>query len=156
MLLGWSQTASTKSSLEVAGNACKAALLSTLFNLRKGLLLLESKGVQLTELGLSGGLIQTPECGQIVADVLGLPVRLLPGAEEGCAWGAAVLANFTRILQRQGDKCDWHDYLDRIETAASRTFTPSPEQQEVYEESYSKYLQLLELQPQLQRVVHGR
>ena len=94
MIMGWNSTNNT------AGNACKAALLSTMFNLKKGTGILQSSGIATTELILSGGLAKTPECGQILADVFNLPVRLLDGskADEGCAWGAAVLAKY-RLLK---------------------------------------------------------
>jgi sugar (pentulose or hexulose) kinase len=81
MICGWNSYNAT------AGNVVKAALLSTIFNLKLGSKVLQEQGYPQTEIVLSGGLTKTPECGQIVADVFDMHVTLLDSAEEGCAWG---------------------------------------------------------------------
>lgn len=137
-----------------AGNVCKAALLSTMFNLRKGLEVLQSKGVATTELILTGGLTKTPECGQILANVFGLRVRLLAKADEGCSWGGAVLAKY-RYSKGDG-KCndqDWATFLESLPTPpAPHIFSPQPETASIYNDMYYRHKQLLALQPQLERV----
>jgi sugar (pentulose or hexulose) kinase len=147
LMMGWNPTNAT------VGNVCKAALLSTMFNLRKGLGVLQTKGVATSELILTGGLAKTPECGQILADVFGLRVRLLEGscAEEGCSWGAAVLAKY-RFMQQKDQ--DWPTFLESIPTPpAQSVFHPNPEAAAVYQQLYDRYQKMLELQPQLQTVV---
>ena len=68
------------------GNAVKAALLSTMFNLRLGSNVLDQQNFHRKELILTGGLTKTPELGQVLADVFDTPVTLLESAEEGTAW----------------------------------------------------------------------
>ena len=73
-------------------NMIKAAMLATMFNLKLGSQTLDRQGFPRKELVLSGGLTKTPELGQVLADVFETPVKLLAGADEGCAWGAALMA----------------------------------------------------------------
>ena len=115
LMMGWNPTNAT------VGNVCKAALLSTMFNLRKGLGALQTKGVATTELILTGGLTKTPECGQILADVFGLRVWLLEGscAKEGGSWGAAVLVKYR--LSRLADLFGIHSHP----TGPKRIFSQS-------------------------------
>ncbi|KAL3925239.1 MAG: hypothetical protein SGARI_005879 [Bacillariaceae sp.] len=151
-LMGWNGTNST------AGNACKAALLSTMFNLKQGMDYLQEKGVKMTEIFLSGGLTKTPEMGQVVADVYEMPVHLLQGSEEGCSWGAAVLAKYRWEKMQQKDKdssgADWVEFLKGIKTQPSQSFTPNPRNSAQYQASYAKYQSLLKLQPQLQQAMN--
>ena len=142
-----------------AGCACKAALLSTMFNLLQGTQFLLEHDVPMTEILLSGGLTKTPECGQIVANVFGLPVRLLEGAEEGCSWGAAVLAKYRydcsqQELLPQGRKpTEWPVFLQSIPARPSRVFEPNAKAVSVYQQVYRRYQKLLSLQSQLQKAV---
>lgn len=125
------------------GNAVKAALLSTMFNLRLGSEVLDAQGFPRTELVLSGGLTKTPELGKILADVFGATVTLLDSAEEGTAWGAALMAKF-RHLKINGESGTWAEFLDQ--QAASKTrFEPTPEAVEKYEAVYQRYKKLIEV-----------
>jgi sugar (pentulose or hexulose) kinase len=144
MILGWNPQNNTP------GNACKAALLSTMFNLKQGTSVLQKAGVATTELILTGGLTKTPECGQILADAFDRPVRLLDGAEEGCSWGAAVLAKYRHIGPNHQD---WPTFLESIAAKQQQAFQPNPEAVAVYEQNYQRYQKLLALEPQLQQVV---
>lgn len=161
-IIGWNPSNATAHG---GGNACKAALLSTMFNLLKGTNYLKEKGVPMTEILLSGGLTKTPECGQIVADVFGLPVKLLGGSDEGCAWGAAILAKYRweKLQQRQGevigsstlttDANDWVNFLETIQVKPMQSFQPNSTTVPTYQELYQRYLKLLAIQSELQKVV---
>jgi sugar (pentulose or hexulose) kinase len=151
-VMGWSSRNATP------GNACKAALLSTMFNLKKGVDYLKENNVKVSEIFLSGGLTKTPEMGQVVADVFGLTVHLLPGSAEGCSWGAAVLAKYRwQKSKDQGGEPekDWLDFLKGIQTEQMQTFSPYPPDSAIYQSSYQKYEKLLKLQPELQRVMNS-
>ncbi len=129
------------------GNAVKAALLSTMFNLRLGCEELDRRGFPRTELILSGGLTRTPETGQILADVFNTPVSLLDSAEEGCAWGAALMAKF-RQLKSGENAGEWSSFLaDHAATDPIR-FEPSTAAAK-YHEVYQRYKSLMKTQPQL-------
>jgi sugar (pentulose or hexulose) kinase len=157
LTIGWNP-----SNTQDAGNACKAALLSTMFNLLQGTQFLQSRNIPMTEILLSGGLTRTPECGQIVADVFGLPVRLLEGAEEGCSWGAAVLAkyryeqaatNSTTSGSTVSDPDDWPLFLQSIPARPTRVFEPNADAVPVYQSVHQRYQKLLALQSSLQEAV---
>lgn len=154
LTLGWT---SANTGSNAAGCACKSALLATIFNLRKGTEALQREQQSespLTELVLSGGLTKTPECGQILADAFNLPVRLLEGAEEGCSWGAAVLAKYRYDCEYRLEKqVDWVEYCSSIPVKPSRSFTPDSKTAKEYQYVYEKYLRLLDLEPMLQKVV---
>ena len=123
------------------GNAVKAALLSTMFNLRLGSEVLDSQGFPRTELVLSGGLTKTPELGQILADVFGTTVTLLDSAEEGTAWGATLMAKY-RHLVIGGETITWAEFLDQQACSKTR-FEPNAEGVAKYESVYQRYKKLV-------------
>jgi len=130
-----------------AGNAAKAALLSVMFNLQLGSDVLSDQGYPRTELILSGGVTKTPELGQILADVFNAKVTLFDAAEEGTAWGAALMGAYRHsVLQSDGTDGheSWSDYLSRIDKGeANVQFYPDASRQEAYNEVYERYKQLV-------------
>ncbi len=134
------------------GNVVKAALLSTMFNLKLGSEHLDKQGFPRNELLLSGGLTKTPELGQILADVFGTTVRLLESAEEGTAWGAALMAKF-RQQKIDGASMNWAEFLQDQPSSVQTSFEPNTENVETYENVYQRYKKLVEAQPTLQSAV---
>lgn len=130
------------------GNVARAALLSSMFNLRRGCEELDRQGYPRTELVLAGGLAKTPETGQILADVFRTPVTLLESAEEGTAWGSAVLASYRHAVS-SGDNSDWPSHLRRLAPDATTRFEPNAETADIYDGSYVRYCELLKVQAQL-------
>ena len=111
---------------------------------------------------MTGGLTKTPETGQILADVFDRPVRLLEAADEGGAWGTALLAKYYHDCEKRDDQSskpphpdDWLTFLTTIEAKEQQAFFPHPERVQVYRSMLAKYKKLLELQPQLDRVMNG-
>jgi len=131
------------------GNVAKAALLSTIFNLKLGSEVLEQQGYPRTEIVLSGGLTKTPKCGQIVADVFDTPVTLLDSAEEGCAWGGALLAKYRYLCASGKSSLTWSDFLKSIAVEGHTHFEPNPEAVQEYEGVYERYQKLMAVQPAL-------
>ncbi|MFM8413942.1 MAG: xylulokinase, partial [Planctomycetota bacterium] len=105
------------------GNAAKAMLLATIFNLKMGSAVLDAQGYPRTEIVLSGGLVKTPALGQLVADAFETPVVILDGASEGSAWGAALLAAY-RDRRRAGDTASWERFLESHAPTPAHRFTP--------------------------------
>ena len=135
------------------GNIVKAALLSTMFNLKLGSEILDSQGFPRNELVLSGGLTKTPELGQILADVFASPVSLLESAEEGTAWGATLMAKF-RHLKMEGLQCNWAGFLGQQVTVNPTRFDPRPDVVAQYETVYQKYKKLVAVQPTIDSAVN--
>ena len=135
-----------------AGNAVKAALLSTMFNLRLGSEVLDGQGYPRTELVLTGGLTKTPELAQILADVFGTAVTLLESAEEGTAWGAALLAKFRAEIV-VGRKQEWASFLGQQSGGGRVKFTPDQNAVHRYNLVFEKYKRLMGVQPQLDRAL---
>ena len=134
------------------GNAVKAALLATMFNLKRGTEILDQQDFPRTELILSGGLTRTPELAQVLADVMDVPVTLLKSSEEGCAWGAALLARF-RFETMQEQVTDWAEFLENQSKAGQSTYEPDPQNVPVYEAVYQRYRNLVGLQPALDQAI---
>lgn len=134
------------------GNAAKAALLSTMFNLKLGSAVLDDQGYPRTELVLSGGLTKTPELGQILADVFATKVTLLASAEEGCAWGAALMAKF-RHQKIDGQATTWAEFLAGYKSENQTQFDPDPKKVERYEAVYERYKRLLAAHPHIQEAL---
>lgn len=151
---GTAQLIGLNSENATPGNAGKAALLATMFNLRKGCEELDHRGFPRTEIVLAGGITRTPETGQILADVFNTPVTMLESAEEGTAWGAAVMASY-RFKVCQGDPSTWSEFLTALGSSASTRFEPDPERVPRYEHVFLKYKKLLLTQPDLNLVMGG-
>ena len=126
-----------------AGNSVKAGLLATMFNLRRGSEILDQQGFHRTELILTGGLTQTPETGQILADVFNTDVRLLDSATEGSAWGAAMLGRFRHLCQ-QGRAGEWSEFLASYASDNDTRFHPDAGAAAQYDQVYARYTRLLD------------
>lgn len=107
------------------GNAAKAMLLATMFNLRIGSDALDAQGFPRSEIVLTGGLAKTPALGQLLADVFATPVVIPDGAAEGTAWGAALLAKY-RAAVLTGKAPVWPDFLAAHASGKPTRFTPRP------------------------------
>ncbi len=73
------------------GHIIRAILEGVAFSLKDSLTIFAEIGVPVSDIRLGGGGARSPLWRQIQADVYAKPVSLL-AAEEGCAYGAAVLA----------------------------------------------------------------
>ena len=135
-----------------AGNAVKAMLLATIFNLRLGSEELDRQGYPRTEIILSGGLVKTPQLGQLVADVFNTPVNILDGAEEGTAWGAALMAKF-RDETLTGRAPEWAAFLAGQRTNSHQRFAPSPESVAALAQAFERYRRLVALHSAVESAV---
>ena len=126
-------------------NMVKAAMLATMFNLKIGSATLDTQGYPRNELVLSGGLTKTPELGQVLADVFGTPVKLLSGADEGCAWGAALMAKY-RSIKIEGSDLAWADFLGQQADDHSTRFEPDTQRSEQYAAVFQNYVALMHKQ----------
>ena len=130
------------------GNAAKAMLLATIFNLRMGSDELDAQGFPRTEIVLSGGLTKTPALGQVLADAFATPVTIRAGAVEGTAWGAALLAKY-RAAVLAGHAAEWPDFLDAHATGTPTRFTPRPTSVATLARGYERHRRLVALHDQL-------
>ena len=134
------------------GNAARAMLLATVFNLRLGSEVLDAQGFPRKEIVLSGGLTKTPALGQIVADALRTPVVILDAAEEGTAWGATLLAKYRR-LSIAGRPPEWAAFLAGHASGTPTRFTPRPGAMEAVDAMFDRYRRLVALHGQLETAV---
>jgi xylulokinase len=90
------------------GHLLRAALEGVAFALREGLEALEEAGTAVPELRLAGGGTAEEPWQQLLADVLGRPLRVLPGgvAAVASARGAALLAGSASGVYKS-----WEDVL---------------------------------------------
>ncbi len=119
-----------------AGNAIRAALTSTIMNLKLGMEVLDEQGYPRTEVILTGGLTRTPELGQILSDVFGVQVSLPRGSDEGTAVGAALLAAF-RYATAKGQSSDWSEFVRASQNDSEYQY--SPNQSDGYAQFESAY-----------------
>jgi sugar (pentulose or hexulose) kinase len=130
------------------GNAAKAMLLATIFNLRMGSDQLDAQGFPRTEIILSGGLTKTPALGQLLADAFDTPVTILDGAVEGTAWGAALMAKF-RAEALAGRSRPWPEFLAAHASGTPTRFTPRPAAVATLAQSLARHRRLVALHTQL-------
>ena len=119
------------------GHLLRAALEGVAFGLREGVEALESAGIQIPDLRLAGGGTTKDPWRQLLADVLGRPLHLLPDGVAGTASarGAALLA---------GVACGTYESVEQTLSVA-----PEPEarvepgeQSADYEAVYERYKEL--------------
>lgn len=147
-VLGWS------SSNAIIGNVAKAALLSSIFNLRLGLRILdEQQQGERAEIVLTGGLSKTPGTGQILADVLHTPVVLWETADEGSSWGAAVLARFCFERIHDSNKT-WPEFLYQLRPKPKHRFLPNKDESKAYDLVFDKYQKALRLHSSLSTILN--
>lgn len=100
---------SAKSRFNLA-NFMKTNLYAAMATMKIGMDILASENVRSDVLIGHGGLFKTKGTAQkIVADALGIPIKVMATANEGGAWGIAVLASY--MLCREDDET-LADYLD--------------------------------------------
>jgi len=136
------------------GNAAKAMLLATIFNLRIGSDVLDAQGFPRREIVLSGGLVKTPALGQLVADAFRTPVTILASAAEGSAWGAALLAAY-RDRRRGGEAASWEAFLAAQPVPAVHRFGPRAGPAAILERSLARHRRLVALHHELEGAVRA-
>ncbi|MGI8911966.1 MAG: xylulokinase [Rubrobacteraceae bacterium] len=119
------------------GHLLRAALEGVAFALREGLEALEATGVRAQELRLAGGGTADESWRQLLADVLGRPLQLLPGsaAASASARGAAILAGLASgVYETPGD-------VLALAPELRQTMLPGPNSR-LYEVPYSRFREL--------------
>jgi xylulokinase len=113
----------------------RAALEGVAFALREGLEALEEAGTKVPELRLAGGGTAEESWRQLLADVLGRPLRVLPGtlAAVASARGAALLAGVASGTYRSPE--------DLLAPEPDLTVWPG-EASGAYEAAYARYREL--------------
>jgi xylulokinase len=127
-------------------------LLATVFNLRQGSEPLDAQGFPRREIVLSGGITKTPELGQVVADAFNTPVVILAGAEEGTAWGAALLAKY-RDRCRTGATESWQEFLAGHTGGEPLRFVPRAAAVAVLQRGYERHRRLVSLHTALEQAL---
>ncbi|HSW40386.1 MAG TPA: FGGY-family carbohydrate kinase, partial [Acidobacteriota bacterium] len=114
------------------GHVIRAILEGVAFSLKDTFTLFEEMGVPVTNVRLGGGGARSALWRQIQADVYGRDVETVE-AEEGAAYGAAILAGV-------GAKC-WSsvDTACNETVRAGKTIKPDPEAVKVLSERYAAY-----------------
>ena len=137
------------------GNVVKSALLSTIFNLRLGSEDLDAQDYPRTQLVLTGGLTKTPELAQLLADVFNATVSLPESAEEGTAWGAALMAKY-RDQTISGGAPTWEAFLgDLSAKAGGKKYEPIPDNVARYNSVFDRYKKLVSAHGQLDALFAG-
>jgi len=135
-----------------AGNLAKAALLSSMFNLKLGTGVLDQQGYPRSEIILSGGLAKTSACGQIVSDVFNCPVTLLDSGEEGSAWGAALLGKYRHTCVK-GNTVTWESFVRAVGVEERTRFEPNLQAVLQYEKMFERYKKLIALNSALYEAI---
>ncbi|MCX5681039.1 MAG: FGGY-family carbohydrate kinase, partial [Candidatus Omnitrophica bacterium] len=130
------------------GNMYRAAFTASVLNARLGLEVLRQQGCPAKELVLTGGVLKTEESTQFAADliarVLAIPVRVLPGGVEGTASGGGLLGRFALRRQTEPD-LEYDAFLEgMLGDQKGRTFYPNADDVSVYNRMYEQHLKMLE------------
>ncbi|BAM46698.1 xylulokinase [Amphibacillus xylanus] len=119
-------------------NFMRTHLFSALGAMKMGMdILLKEEKVQLDEILGHGGLFKTKGVGQqIMAAALNTPVTVMETADEGGAWGIALLAAYM-INKAEDQPLD--DYLNKTVFANQQATTIAPQQEDV--ESFELFME---------------
>lgn len=126
-------------------NLMRSLLDSAFATLNIGLNLLFEEGIRLNSIVGHGGIFKTEGVVEkIVASAVKSPVKLMETANEGGAWGMAILAAYVNYAEKMSLK----DYLDNIvfKEVKTRTYVPSAKEINDYAEYVRRYQSGLEIE----------
>jgi xylulokinase len=118
------------------GALTRAVLEGVAYGLRDSLELLRRLGVEAEVGRISGGGAQSELWRRIVASVLGIPLERTAGADEGAAFGAALLGGVA--VGAFADAAEAVDACVRVE----ERIEPDPAWVDAYDEGYDRFRQL--------------
>lgn len=120
----------------------RSAMEAAVFGLKTGLDAFERNGMGFSELTLTGGGSGSAVWSQMCADVLNLPVRVLPESENA-AFGAALQALWC-YRRCHGEACELSALVEaHLNPDDCRRYTPQPETVAAYQSIYHNYQALL-------------
>ena len=132
--------ARTPDSLFTLENFMRTLLFSSMATLKIGMnILTENEGIKLSKLLGHGGLFKTAAVGQkLMAGILNIPVAVMESADEGGAWGIALLAAY---MVCKGDNENLESYLEHkiFSDFAVTTIKPDPIDVEGFEAYLQRY-----------------
>lgn len=120
-------------------NFMRVNLYTALGALKTGLdILFKEENVEVDKVLGHGGLFKTKGVGQkILAAAMNTPVTVMETAEEGGAWGIAILADY---MLRKNENETLDSYLDNRVFANMKGITVKPDQKDV--EGFEKFMEL--------------
>ncbi|MBQ7623654.1 MAG: ATPase [Clostridia bacterium] len=128
-------------------NLMRAHLYSSLGAVKLGLdILFEKEGVKLSRMTGHGGLFKTPGVmTRYLAAAVNAPVTVLKTANEGGAWGIALLAAYTAYGKRFGAL---EDYLDKavFSNLSGETVSPDPRDAQGFSAFMERYKACLDVE----------
>ena len=147
-LLSWADTADLSFS-----NLARAILYSTLTTLRMGMDIVRSEGIRLDKLLGHGGLYKTGTAGQrFTAAALDAPVSVMETADEGGAYGIALLAAYMKHKEKSGESLT--DFLNKwvYKDAVISSVQPDPADRAGFEAYIKRFKKGLELEREAVRL----
>ena len=147
-LLTWSDTADLSFS-----NLARSILFSSLATLRLGMDILRDEKIGMDRLLGHGGLYKTGEAGQrFTAAALDTSVSVMDTADEGGAFGIAVLAAYVKHREKTGETLA--EFLDNkvFSQAAVKTMRPDPADTAGFEAYIKRFRKGLELEREAVRL----
>lgn len=119
-------------------NLMKSILDSAFATLNIGLKILFKEGIEIKSIVGHGGIFKTEGVAErVVAAAVKSPVTLMETANEGGAWGMALLAQYLNYA----DEMTLEDYLDNVvfDSVSLRTYSPSEEEITAYDKYVDRY-----------------
>lgn len=108
------------------GNTIRAAMTGAFFSILVSVEAMRKQDIGANRIVASGGIVQSNWIGQLMADVFELPVEILGEAEEGSAYGAALMAIYGYRLLTEPE-LTWVDFINSERPIPSKTFAPIEE-----------------------------
>lgn len=124
-------------------NISRAAMEAAVFAMKYGMDAFRELGFRPGTIKLIGGGAKSPFWRQMVADVMGLPVKL-PAVEESAAFGAALQALY--LLEKERGNVESIDEITSVHVKMEdeKTCVPDEEAAEKYRSVYSDWLKYVE------------
>ncbi len=137
----------TPNSTFTLANFMRAQLFSSIATLRLGMdILLSEEKYPIKQIYAHGGYFRTPEVGQrILSAVFGIPVTVMKTADEGGAYGMALLASYM-LNKRENESLE--DFLDNkvLIDSESITLEATEEEKAGFDMFFNRYKQALSVE----------
>ena len=125
------------------GNLVRAALIGSMFSILYSVSAMRMQGITANKIVASGGIVKSDWIGQAIADIFNLNVEILGEAEEGSAYGAALMAMYGNSL-KTSLALTWSSFIDSIRPKPAKVFEPIPANVATLRQMFDTFCQLVE------------
>ena len=120
------------------GCMVRAAFNASMFSILHSVMALREQGIGVDKIVASGGSVKSTWTCQAIADIFGVPVHVSKEADEGSAYGAALMAIYGHCRQAEYG-LTWGEFLDQMQPKEYQIYQPDPKNSTTYERMFDAF-----------------